>query len=115
MVCQRETGHAARMSEEFEPDDLDDEDLGEAEVPEPGDVRTDIVKELARLFPDDRMQRIGDRLELSGDEDFQFIIDLISATFTRGIEFGAIEVAAQQIQAGAEIAPVVDIVHVELP
>jgi hypothetical protein len=103
------------MSEAFEPDDLDDEDLGEIEVPAPGDVRTDIVKELARLFPDDRMQRIGDRLGLSGDEDFQFIIDLISATFTRGIEFGAIEVAAQQIQAGAEIAPVVEIVHVELP
>jgi hypothetical protein len=103
------------MSEEFDPDDLDDGEPGEVEEPEPGDVRTDIVKELARLFPDDRMQRIGDRLGLSGDEDFQFIIDLISATFTRGIEFGAIEVAAQQIQAGVEIAPVVDIAHVELP
>ena len=115
MVSQDETGHAARMSEEFEPDDLNDPELGEGEVPEPGDVRLDIVKELARLFPDDRMQRIGDRLGLSGDEDFQFVIDLISATFTRGIEFGAIEVSAQQIQAGADIAPVVEIVHVELP
>jgi hypothetical protein len=103
------------MTDEPEPDDFDEPELGEPEVPELGDVRTDIVKELARLFPDDRMQRIGDRLELSGDEDFQFIIDLISATFTRGIEFGAIEIAAQQIQAGADIAPVVEIVHVELP
>ncbi len=103
------------MSEEPEPDEADEPEFGEPEVAEPGDVRTDIVKELARLFPDDRMQRIGDRLELSGDEDFQFVIDLISATFTRGIEFGAIEIAAQQIQAGADIAPVVEIVHVELP
>ena len=28
----------------------------------------------------------------------QFIIDLISATFTRGIEFGAVEVTAQLIE-----------------
>jgi hypothetical protein len=83
--------------------------------PEPGDIREDITRELARLFPDDRMQRIGDRLGLFGDEDFQYIIDLISATFTRGIEFGAIEVAAQQIEAGSEITPVVEIAHVELP
>lgn len=83
--------------------------------PEPGDKREDIMRELARLFPDDRMQRIGDRLGLSGDEDYQFIIDLISATFTRGIEFGAIEVSAQQIEAGSDIAPVVEIVHVDLP
>ncbi len=103
------------MSDEPESDGADEPEFGETEEPEPGDVRLDIVKELARLFPDDRMQRIGDRLELSGDEDFQFVIDLISATFTRGIEFGAIEVAAQQIQAGIEIAPVVDIAHVELP
>jgi hypothetical protein len=103
------------MSDEPESDGLDEPEFGEAEEPEPGDVRLDIVKELARLFPDDRMQRIGDALGLSGDEEFQFVIDLISATFTRGIEFGAIEVAAQQIQAGAEIAPVVDIAHVELP
>jgi hypothetical protein len=115
MVCQAETGHAARMTDEPEFDDEPEphpDEIGEAE---PGDVRMDIVKELARLFPDDRMQRIGDRLGLSGDEDFQFIIDLISATFTRGIEFGAIEVAAQQIQAGSEISPVVEIAHVDLP
>ncbi|HEX4345516.1 MAG TPA: hypothetical protein VHZ31_08145 [Solirubrobacteraceae bacterium] len=86
-----------------------------SDEPERGDIREDITKELARLFPDDRMQRIGDRLTLSGDEDFQFLIDLISATFTRGIEFGAIEVAAQQIEAGASIMPVVEIVHVDLP
>jgi hypothetical protein len=90
----------------------DPEDVPEAE---PGDVRMDIVKELARLFPDDRIQRIGDRLGLSGDDDFQFVIDLISATFTRGIEFGAIEVSAQQIEAGSEIVPVVEIAHVDLP
>jgi hypothetical protein len=87
----------------------------ESEVPEPGDIREDITRELARLFPDDRMQRIGDRLGLFGDEDFQFVIDLISATFTRGIEFGAIEVAAQQIEAESAISPVVEIAHVELP
>jgi hypothetical protein len=115
MVCQDKTGHAAHMSDEPEFDGTEEPPPDGAEEPEPGDVRMDIVKELARLFPDDRMQRIGDRLELSGDEDFQFIIDLISATFTRGIEFGAIEVAAQQIQAGVEIAPVVEIAHVELP
>jgi hypothetical protein len=86
-----------------------------SDEPERGDIRDDITKELARLFPDDRVQRIGDRLALSGDEDFQFIIDLISATFTRGIEFGAIEVAAQQIEAGSEITPVVEMVHVDLP
>jgi hypothetical protein len=115
MVGQRETGHAARMSDEPESDGLDEPELGKSEEREPGDVRMDIVKELARLFPDDRMQRIGDRLALSGDEDFQFIIDLISATFTRGIEFGAIEIAAQQIEAGSEISPVVEIAHVDLP
>lgn len=102
MVRQPETGHAGRMSEE-------------PEEPETGDIREDITRELARLFPDDRMQRIGDRLGLLGDEDFQFVIDLISATFTRGIEFGAIEVAAQQIEAGSEISPVVEIAHVDLP
>src|ERR1044072_1525842 len=103
------------MSDEPEFDGTEAPPPEGEDVPEPGDVRMDIVKELARLFPDDRMQRIGDRLALSGDEDFQFIIDLISATFTRGVEFGAIEVVAQQIQAGAEIAPVVEIAHVELP
>ncbi|MGI8730785.1 MAG: hypothetical protein ACR2LK_12500 [Solirubrobacteraceae bacterium] len=86
-----------------------------SDEPESGDIRDDITRELARLFPDDRMQRIGDALALSGDEEFQFVIDLISATFTRGVEFGAIEVAAQQIEAGSEITPVVEMVHVALP
>ncbi|MEY2515604.1 MAG: hypothetical protein QOJ89_2962 [bacterium] len=103
------------MSDEPEFDGDSEPHPDEIEETEPGDVRMDIVKELARLFPDDRMQRIGDRLGLSGDDDFQFVIDLISATFTRGIEFGAIEVVAQQIQAGSEISPVVEIAHVELP
>lgn len=103
------------MSEEPEFDGEPEQHPDEIEETEPGDVRMDIVKELARLFPDDRMQRIGDRLNLSGDDDFQFVIDLISATFTRGVEFGAIEVVAQQIEAGSEISPVVEIAHVELP
>ncbi len=115
MVRQPATGHAEWMSDE--PDLGEDGDTvpeGSPE-PDPGDVRQDIVRELARLFPADRIQRIGDRLELSGDEDFQFVIDLISATFTRGIEFGAIEVVAQQIEGGSEISPVVEIAHVDLP
>ncbi len=103
------------MSDEPESGDTDDPEFDGIEEVEPGDVRMDIVKELARLFPDDRMQRIGDRLGLSGDEDFQFVIDLISATFTRGIEFGAVEVSAQQIEAGSELTPVVEIAHVDLP
>ena len=103
------------MTDEPEFDDEPEAHPDAIEETEPGDVRIDIVKELARLFPDDRMQRIGDRLGLSGDEDFQFMIDLISATFTRGVEFGAIEVVAQQIEAGSEISPVVEIAHVDLP
>jgi hypothetical protein len=98
-----------------EPDEAGEPEPGAAPDPDPGDVRQDIMRELARLFPDDRIQRIGDRLALSGDDDFQFVIDLISATFTRGIEFGAIEVVAQQIQAGVDISPVVEIAHVDLP
>jgi hypothetical protein len=92
--------------EELEPD---------GEEPEPGDVREDITKELARLFPHDRIQRIIDRFGIEDDEDAQFLVDLISATFTRGIEFGAIEVTAQQIQAGQQLEPQIDIAHVDLP
>jgi hypothetical protein len=92
--------------EELEPD---------GEEPEPGDVRDDITRELARLFPHDRMQRIMDRFGVESDEDAQFVVDLISATFTRGIEFGAIEVTAQQIQAGQQLEPQIDIAHVDLP
>jgi hypothetical protein len=76
----------------------------------------DITRELQRLFPADRMERIVDRLGLEGTEDdFEYLGDLISAIFTRGIEFGAIEVAAQQIQATPEVYPQIDIAHVELP
>ncbi len=85
------------------------------EEPEPGDVREDITKELARLFPHDRMQRIVERFGIEDEEDMQFLVDLISATFTRGIEFGAIEVTAQQIGAGQELEPVIEIAHVDLP
>ena len=84
--------------------------------PERGDVREDITKELARLFPEDRMMRIVERLGIETEEDAQFLVDLISATFTRGIEFGAIEVTAQQIELGQEVGPAkIDIAHVELP
>jgi hypothetical protein len=95
------------------PPDENLEPVGEE--PEPGDVREDITRELARLFPQDRMQRIMDRFKVESDEDAQFVVDLISATFTRGIEFGAIEVTAQQIQAGQQLDPQIDIAHVDLP
>ena len=84
--------------------------------PEPGDLFEDITKELGRLFPADRMGRILERLEIEPiEENVQFLIDLISATFTRGIEFGAVEVAAQQIEAGEQLSPQIEIVHVDLP
>jgi hypothetical protein len=94
----------------------DEPDLPRDPEPERGDVRADITKELARLFPDDRMQRIVDRLALGTEEDVQFVIDLISATFTRGIEFGAVEVTAQQIELGRDVGPAqIEIAHVDLP
>ena len=84
--------------------------------PEPGDMYDDIKRELQRLFPADRMGRIADRLGLAGtDEDFEYLGDLISAIFTRGIEFGAIEVAAQQVQRSPEVQPQIEIAHVDLP
>ena len=84
--------------------------------PEPGDMYDDIRRELQRLFPPDRMQRIAERLGLDGDEeDFEYLGDLISAIFTRGIEFGAIEVAAQQVQRAPEVHPQIEIAHVDLP
>ncbi|MDX6708161.1 MAG: hypothetical protein QOI48_4007 [Solirubrobacteraceae bacterium] len=84
--------------------------------PEPGDLFEDITRELGRLFPADRMQRIIARLEIEpSEENVQFLIDLISATFTRGIEFGAVEVTAQQIEAGEQLNPQIDITHVDLP
>jgi hypothetical protein len=88
----------------------------EPPLPEPGDLFEDITKELGRLFPADRMTRILERLEIEpNEENVQFLIDLISATFTRGIEFGAIEVTAQQIQAGEVLNPTIEIAHVDLP
>jgi hypothetical protein len=94
----------------------DDEREPGGEEPERGDVRDDITKELARLFPHDRMERIVQRLGLEDEDDFQFVVDLISASFTRGIEFGAIEVTAQQIELGQATAPAtIEIVHVDLP
>jgi hypothetical protein len=99
------------VSDELPPE----EQLPEGE-PERGDVREDITKQLAVLFPHDRMERIVERLRLETDEDFQFIVDLISATFTRGIEFGAVEVTAQQIELGQQTAPAtIEIAHVDLP
>jgi hexokinase len=84
--------------------------------PEAGDMHTDITKELQRLFPPDRMQRIIEGLGLAGtEEDYEYLGDLISAVFTRGIEFGAVEVSAQQIEAGAPLQPQIEIAHVELP
>lgn len=99
---------------------MTDELPPEEEFPEPdpdrGDIREDITKQLAVLFPGDRMQRIAERLRLETDDDFQFVVDLISATFTRGIEFGAVEVTAQQIELGQQAAPAtIDIAHVDLP
>ena len=76
----------------------------------------DIVRELQRLFPADRMQRIVDGLGLAGtEEDYEYLGDLISAIFTRGIEFGAVEVAAQQVERTPEVYPQIEIAHVDLP
>jgi hexokinase len=85
----------------------DDEDTG---------MHDDITRELQRLFPADRLARIIEHLGLDGtEEDYEYVGDLISAIFTRGIEFGAVEVAAQQIEAGAEVQPQIEIAHVDLP
>jgi len=92
------------------------EDADEAEDPEDIGMYDDITRELQRLFPADRMQRIIDELGLVGtEEDYEYLGDLISAIFTRGIEFGAVEVAAQQIEAGADVQPQIEIAHVDLP
>jgi len=98
----------------------DDAELPPEPGPRPeaerGDVRDDITKQLARLFPEDRMMRIADRLGIETEPDAQFLVDLISATFTRGIEFGAIEVTAQQIELGQDVGPArIEIAHVDLP
>lgn len=103
---------ATGVSQDIPPE----ESLPGDEEPERGDIREDITKQLALLFPHDRMERIVERLRLQDEDDVQFVIDLISATFTRGIEFGAIEVTAQQIELGQQTAPAtIEIAHVELP
>lgn len=84
--------------------------------PESPDMHEDITRELQRLFPPQRMARIVEGLGLTGtEEEYEYLGDLISAIFTRGIEFGAVEVAAQQIEAGAEVQPQIEIAHVDLP
>ncbi len=99
------------MSEETPSDDALPE-----QQPERGDIREDISRQLALLFPHDRLERIAERLRLQDEEDLQFVIELISATFTRGIEFGAVEVTAQQIELGQQTAPAtIEIAHVDLP
>ena len=104
------------MSDEPELPAEPEPEPGTAPEPERGDVRDDITKELARLFPEDRMIRIVERLGLESEEDAQFLVDLISATFTRGIEYGAVEVTAQQIELGQDVGPAqIDIAHVDLP
>ena len=88
----------------------------EGPPPERGDLADEITRELQRLFPADRMQRIVDRLGLEGsDDDVEYLADLISAIFTRGVEFGAVEVTAQEIEAGRELQSEISIVHVDLP
>ncbi len=101
-----------------EPEQADEPDERDDLVQDPEDIGMydDITRELQRLFPPDRMQRIMDELGLVGsEEDYEYLGDLISAIFTRGIEFGAVEVAAQQIEAGADVQPQIEIAHVDLP
>lgn len=87
-----------------------------ADPPERGDLANEITRQLQLLFPADRMQRIVERLGIEGsEEDVEFIADLISAVFTRGVEFGAVEVTAQEIEAGRQLEAEIDIAHVELP
>lgn len=100
------------MSDEIPPEEA----LPGDPEPERGDIRDDITRQLAVLFPHDRMERIVERLRLETEDDLQYVVDLISASFTRGIEFGAIEVTAQQIELGQQTAPAtIEIAHVDLP
>ena len=104
------------MSDEIPPDEIPPQEALPEGEPERGDIREDITKQLALLFPHDRLERIVERLRLQDEDDLQYVIDLISATFTRGIEFGAVEVTAQQIELGQATAPAtIEIVHVDLP
>jgi len=90
--------------------------LSVADPPQRGDLAEEITREMQRLFPAERMQRIVERLRIEGNEaDIEFLADLISAVFTRGIEFGAVEVTAQEIEAGRELNSEINVVHVDLP
>ena len=94
----------------------DQEVLSVADPPQRGDLAEEITREMQRLFPAERMQRIVERLGIEGNEaDIEFLADLISAVFTRGIEFGAVEVTAQEIEAGRELNSEINVVHVDLP
>jgi hypothetical protein len=76
----------------------------------------EITRELQRLFPAERMQRILERLGLEEtEENLEYLGDLISAIFTRGIEFGAVEVTAQEIEAGRQMQSDISVAHVDLP
>jgi len=87
-----------------------------ADPPQRGDLAEEITREMQRLFPAERMQRIVERLGIEGNEaNIEFLADLISAVFTRGIEFGAVEVTAQEIEAGRELNSEINVVHVDLP
>lgn len=87
-----------------------------ADPPQRGDLAEEITREMQRLFPAERMQRVVERLGIEGNEaDIEFLADLISAVFTRGIEFGAVEVTAQEIEAGRELNSEINVVHVDLP
>lgn len=87
-----------------------------ADPPQRGDLADEITREMQRLFPAERMQRIVERLGIEGNEaDIEFLEDLISAVFTRGLEFGAVEVTAQEIEAGRELNSEINVVHVDLP
>jgi hypothetical protein len=87
-----------------------------ADESERGDLGDEITRELQRLFPADRMERVMERLGIEGtDEQVEYLADLISAIFTRGIEFGAVEVTAQEIEAGRQMRSDINVAHVDLP
>jgi hexokinase len=87
-----------------------------ADTPERGDLTEEIMRQLQLLFPADRMQRILEQLGLEETEEhLEYIADLISAVFTRGIEFGAVEVTAQEIEAGRQMQSDISLAHVDLP
>jgi hypothetical protein len=87
-----------------------------AGAPQRGDIGDEITRELQRLFPSGRIERICERLGVEATDDrVEFVAGLTSAVFTRGIEFGAVEVTAQEIEAGRQMQAEIDIAHVDLP